>query len=245
MSGVAEDRTFAESIEVDGARLFAKGGPLAPRAARRHALRQRVLRAALPRVREYENLRWLRERVFQAPQPFAAAVLWSRGLPRFQVLVLEEVRDASTLDLALSDASLPERAALAQELGGEVGRMHALRFVHRDLFARNLLVVPREAHRRLVFIDAWRARPGRSLRGPAYDLACLFLEGAELWSEDEQRLLLDAYAASRAAQGSEVESDLMRRITREREGLLARLRRAPARLGGRAMPGPWRLDWSR
>lgn len=233
---------FARGMELGGARVFAKGNPLQGRAALRHGLRRRLLGRPLPRVREYENLRWLGARIFQVPRPFAAAVWWHLGLPRYQVLVMEEVPDARPLDAVLPEEGGDDRTALARELGGEVARMHALGFVHRDLFPRNLLVLPRGAARRLVFVDAWRAAPHASLRGPAYDLACLFLEGADLWSPDEQQALLDAYAAGRAAQERPAAPGLLARARREREALLARLLREPGRLRGRPLPGPWSSD---
>ncbi len=228
-------------IEIGGARLFAKASPLGGRAGRRHALR-RLFGLYPPRVREYENLRWLRSRLFQAPRPLAAAILWRRGLPRYQVLLTEEVTGARDLNDELADATPNERRGLAEELGREVGRMHALGFVHRDLHPRNLLVVHEAAHRRIVFVDAWRAAPHASLRGPAYDLACLFLEGAEMWDGGEQQRLLDAYVASRAAQGAAVSPRLLVQARAERKGLLRRLRREPARLRGQALPGPWATE---
>ena len=235
------------AIEIGGARVFVKASALRGSAARRHALRKRLAGLPLPRVREYENLRWLRARIFQAPRPLAAAVLWRGGLPRFQVLMLEELSGVANLDHVLPGESPAERLALARELGSEVGRMHSLGFIHRDLFPRNLLVLSPENPRRIVFVDAWRAAPGASLRGPAYDLGCLFLEGAELWSEEEQQSLLDAYAASRKAQGRPAKPRLLHSARRERARLLARLIAEPRRLGGAAPPGPWsaELHWPR
>jgi len=234
-----------------GARVFVKASPLRGASARRHMLRRRLLGRHLPRVREYENLGWLRERVFQVPQPFGAAVLWRHGLPRFQALVTEWVPGIVELDAALGAAGTDgtagaagaeERRALAAELGSEVARMHALGFVHRDLFPRNLLVLPAGPRRRIVFVDAWRAAPHASLRGPAYDLACLFLEGARLWSEEEQQVLLDAYAASRASHGRAAPLNLLRRARRARQALVRRLERDPARLRGGPAPAPWSAD---
>lgn len=225
-----------------GARVFAKASALRGSAARRHMVRRRLLGQNLPRVREYENLGWLRERVFQVPQPFGAAVLWRDGLPRFQALVTEWVPGVVELDAALREASPRERLALAVELGGEVARMHALGFVHRDLFPRNLLVLPEGSRRRVVFVDAWRAAPNASLRGPAYDLACLFLEGASLWSEEEQQALLDAYVRGRAAHGRPASASLLGRARRARRSLVRRLERDPARLRGGPAPAPWSAD---
>jgi tRNA A-37 threonylcarbamoyl transferase component Bud32 len=237
-----EGRVLSELTRAGQARLFVKGSALRGKAAVRHGLRRRLLGRPLPRVREYENLRWLEARIFQVPPPRAAAVLWSGGLPRYQLLVTAEVRGAVPLGEALPGEDPAGRSSLARELGREVGRMHALGFVHRDLFPRNLLVLPKGAGRRLVFLDAWRAGPHASLRGPAYDLGCLFLEGADLWTDPEQQQLIEAYVAARQSEGHRTPADLLPRARREREGLIRRLRAEPARLRGATLPGPWRAE---
>ena len=137
------------------------------------------------------------------------------------------------------DAAPELRHGWITELGREVGRLHALRFVHRDLFPRNLLVLPEDRPRRIVFLDAWAGGPGPGRRGPAYDLACLLLEGAEQWTRDEQRLFLSTYVAARTKEGRAPGAGFPARVLRERRGLLRRLARDPARLRGRPMPGDW------
>jgi hypothetical protein len=42
-------------------------------------------------------------------------------------------------------------------------------------------------------IDCWKGGPGYRWRGPVYDLACLFLDGAELFTETEQKIFFDIY----------------------------------------------------
>ncbi|MDB2577348.1 lipopolysaccharide kinase InaA family protein [Planctomycetota bacterium] len=255
-------RSFTGVTEADRAPVFAKASPLRGAAARRHALR-RLWGQPLPRVREYENLRWLAEHAFQVPRALAAGALWRGGLPRYQALILEEVSGAQELDAALAGkldgppnsagesplerADDESRRSLARELGGEVGRMHALGFIHRDLFPRNLLVLPPTAAQRIVFVDAWRAAPNASLRGPAYDLACLLLEGMDLWSTPEQQVLLEAYVRARVDHGRPARRDLLPAARRHREALLVRLQREPVRLRGQALPGPWNeaLRWPR
>ena len=255
-------RPFTGVVEPGGAPVFAKASPLSGSAARRHALR-RLWGQPLPRVREYENLRWLAERGFQVPRALAAGALWRGGLPRYQALILEQLSGVQELDAALGSApeSLDDRIEdrpltsadegsrrnLARELGGEVGRMHALGFIHRDLFPRNILVLPPTAARRLVFVDSWRAAPHASLRGPAYDLACLLLDGMDLWSTPEQQLLLEAYVRARVDHGQPARRDLLPAARRHRGALLARLLREPVRLRGQPPPGPWneRLRWPR
>lgn len=238
-----EERSFLGPFTIRGpvrdSVVFAKASALSPRSGRRHKWRKRLLRAEFPRVQEYENLRWLNARLFQAPHAYSAGVLWRDGLPRYQAILMERMEGVASFEEAWAEADGAERNRLLTELGAEVGRMHALRFVHRDLFPRNLLVAAPEAHRRLIFLDGWRAAPGLSLRGPGYDLACLFLEGAESWDEDQQATLWNAYLESREEQGRPAGSGLLVSAQRAREGLLRRLRREPARLRGGAMPGPW------
>ena len=83
--------------------------------------------------------------------------------------------------------------------------------------------------------------------GKEAGLACLFLEGMDLWSEPEQQVLLDAYVQARADHGRPANRDLLPSTRRNREALLARLRREPGRLRGQDPPGPWNeeLRWPR
>jgi aminoglycoside/choline kinase family phosphotransferase len=119
--------------------------------------------------------------------------------------------------------------------------MLALRFVHHDLYPRNLLVAPADAPRRVVFLDAWAGGPAPQWRGPAYDLACFFLEGAELLTRGEQESFLDAYFAERAAQDRPVTRHALLHVARcDRAALRRQLERDPARLRGAPLP---RADW--
>lgn len=174
---------------------FLKASPLAPRPALRHALRRVVLARAEPRLAEFENLAWLAAHGFRAVEPWLAGVLRSSGLPRYQFLVTRWLA-APRLDEFLAQASPAARAALVVELGRTLARLHAQGFVHRDLFARNLLVAPGASGPEPVFLDAWRGGPRRGLRGPVHDLACLFLDGARLFAPEEQRSLCRSYAGS-------------------------------------------------
>ena len=228
-----------ELLAFGGGRAYLKAGPLTGKARWRHGARRHVLRRRLPRLQEYANLRWLRERIFQAPDPLAGGVLWGGGLPRYQFLLTAEVDGAADYEERFPDAPAELRRGWISELAREVGRMHALRFVHRDLFPRNLLVLPSDRPRRIVFLDAWAGGPGAGRRGPAYDLACLFLDGAEQWTVDEQRLFLRTYVAARAIEDRVPGAGFAAKVQRERKSLLRRLARDPARLRGRPMPGEW------
>lgn len=229
-------------VELLGQRAYFKASPLrgAPRA--RHALRELALRGRIPRVQEYFNLCWLSERLFQTPLPLAAGVLRRAGLPTYQWLLTREVPKARTLREELeSERDGGARLALLAELAREVARMHALRFVHRDLFPRNLLVGPRALPRRIFFLDAWRGGCRLQLRGPAYDLACLYLRASELMTREEERAFLALYTSARAALGRPHPGELARAVVRERAGLVRRLERNPELLRGRALP---ELEWS-
>ena len=227
-----------EALDFDGERAYLKGGPLPGKAALRHGLRAMLLRQPPPRLRETANLRWLDEHNFQVPLPLAAGVLWRAGLPRYQFLLTRWVGQARTLDRVLDEDTPQERRPILDELAREVARMHGLGFVHRDLYPRNLLALDPSATRRVFFLDAWAGGPGAGLRGPAYDLACLFLEADRL-EPQEQRAFLETYCAVRKADGRPVPSRLLASVARNRRGLLRRLAREPARLRGRPQPGPW------
>ncbi|QDU66151.1 lipopolysaccharide kinase InaA family protein [Engelhardtia mirabilis] len=231
------DEHRAEFVPFAGERAYLKASPLRGRASRRHALRAGLLRARVPRMAEYANLTWLRRAGFRAPQPLAAGVLWRGGAPRFQFLLTCAVPASVTLDVALAAAADDERGLLVDELAREVGRLHRLGFVHRDLFPRNLLVVEPVGGRRLVLIDCWAGGRGCQRRGPLYDLACLMLEGADLFTVAEQRRLLDGYLTERRA-GIGL-PQLVGGVVRRRDTLVRGLERDPRRLRGKPMPGPW------
>jgi hypothetical protein len=205
-------------LTVGGADVFLKGSPLVGRAALRHALRRMLLGREEPRLAEFVNLAWLAAHGFQSAAPLVAGVRRSAGLPLYQFLVTAWV-DAPRLDEFWSAASAPERSAAAQALGRELARLHALGFVHRDLFARNLLIASGPAP---VVLDAWRGGPRRGLRGPIHDLACLMLDGARLFSPDEQRAFFAAYRAGAPGRPG---PELLAAVARARARLVPRERR--------------------
>jgi hypothetical protein len=221
-------------VELGPRAAWLKAGSLGGRAAWRYGLRRALVRLAPPRVRELQNLAWLRARLFRAPEPLAAGYI-ARGLRlRFQFLVTARVEGVRPLDEALDHAAGEARAALLAELAREVARMHALRFVHHDLYLRNVLVTPPHVGegdpRRLMFVDAWRGGPHYPWRDAAYDLGCLMLEGAGLLSLDEQRELVRLYLAERAAQGRPADATaLLAAAGRERAAQLRRAQRQPER----------------
>jgi tRNA A-37 threonylcarbamoyl transferase component Bud32 len=236
-----QPRAHGGFVELSGERAYLKGSHLEGRARWRHALRALVLARPLPRVAERANLLWLRERLFLAPRPLAAGWLAQGRAPRYQFLYTEEVAGALGFEAFLAAAAERERAAVLDELAGELARMHALGFVHHDLYPRNLLVRDAREPGRVVFLDAWRGGPPPQLRGADYDLACFMLEGARLFSHAEQRRFFERYFAERAAQGRPAEpSRVLRRARAQRARLRARLVRRPRELRG-APPPP--ADW--
>jgi len=207
-----------------GTTLHVKGSPLAARAALRHAGARLLLRRPEPRLREFANLSWLRAHGFRAPLPRLAGVLRRVGLARYQMLATEHVH-APLLANFLATADGSARRAALEALAEAVARLHALGFVHRDLFARNLLVQSSPGGPEPVFLDAWRGGPGPDLRGPLHDLGCLMLDGASLFEPAEQRAFFARYAAGRAAHGRPALPDLGARVAAERARLLPRERR--------------------
>jgi tRNA A-37 threonylcarbamoyl transferase component Bud32 len=237
-----ERRPEPSPVELDGRRAWFKGGHLRGSSRLRHAARRVLLASPPPRHREYENLTWLREHGFLAPDPLVAGVTFRAGLPGFQFLVTANVPDAVTLRVFLEQTQgTGERAAVLEELACETARMHALSFVHHDLFPRNLLVGPGHdldgTPKRVTYIDAWAGGPRPGLRGPAYDLGCLMLRGSELMDEDEQRAFFAAYLAGRAAHGRPLDSArFLDRVRRERDAWVRRLARRPAEQRGLGAP---------
>lgn len=234
LSGLLQGASVARALELDGRRAWLKASRLSGSAAWRYGLRHALLRRAPPRVREARNLTWLRERLFRAPQPLAAGFVARGARLRYQFLLESYLEDVVPLDLALDRGDPHERGVLLDELAREIARLHALRFVHRDLYLRNLLVrAPHQGDgdaRRLAFVDVWRGGPREFLRDEAYDLGCLMLEGAGLITPVEESRLWELYFDERSAQGRPADrAALLAAAARERAAQLARVRRQPHR----------------
>ena len=172
------------------------------------------------------------------------------GLPGFQFLVTARLEHTRTLRRFLERGPEPEeRAAILDELAEETARMHALRFVHRDLFPRNLLIGPQgspgSTARRVAFLDAWAGGPQPRSRGPldaarrgtAYDLACLMLYGCDLLTEQEQHRFFARYTEQRDQHGQPLrDGSFFERVRRERSALVRRMIRRPAQQRGHGAP---------
>jgi hypothetical protein len=210
---------------------YFKGSRLGPGPSLRHALR-RALGGEIPRLQEFENLAWLRARGFLAPRPLLAGVLARGGRPRYQFLFSEFVPDAPDLAAFLPRAAPEARATILTALARDLAGLHALGFVHHDLFPRNLLACRTETGARCAFLDAWSAPPGRARRGPEHDLACLFLEG--MLSAAETALVLDVYGEERARLGQTLPPSWPERL---RNASAAVHRRESRRRSG--LPSAW------
>lgn len=245
-------RTSGQSRELNGAVFFAKGGQHGAAGARRHTLRRWLKRAPTPCEAELANLAWLRGRLFLAPEPVMAITAWKHGWLAGEMLLTAALPGVRALDDAWPHEA--DGRTLADELGAELGRMHALRFLHGDVYPRNLMVLPEGAKegpgigRRIAFLDAWAGgvesvRLGAS-RSLERDLGCLMLEAAEWMSDEEQRCVLDAYLRARASNGRPVDdlAGWTRRVERARAREIETLIRRPARLRGKQMPQKeWRV----
>lgn len=143
------------------------------------------------------------------------------------------------------------QSELCRELGREVGRMHALHFLHGDLYPRNALVTPRledttppraTPPRRLWFIDSWAGgatawRSG-SLRRVESDLGT-WLAGFEPGlKEAPLKNLLLSYATARADNGRPVEHGQrwIASVVEARRQELRKLEKQRYRLRGRPFP---------
>ncbi len=262
LTAAAEGRSVTAAVPFTQGPAWFKGEPLRGKAAWRHGLRARVFRLPLPRQNEFHNLRWLARRSFEVALPLAAGAFFRAGLPRYQFMLTVEAVGAVTLAEFLENGPPAERAEVLDELARETARMHALGFIHHDLFPRNILLEPRStdpailvtgervgtwpgpvgitgAGRRLLFLDAWAGGPAPQLRGPAYDIACLMLHADELFTGPEQERFFRVYLAERTVQERPVEpTALFRDTTRARRSLVRKLAARPSRLRGYALPDP-------
>jgi hypothetical protein len=239
LAAAEEPNATGRFVDVGGRRAYLKAGPLRGKSRIRHALRGLLLRRAPPRLNEFANLRWLLKRDFLAPSPLAAGVFYRTGSPCYQFLLTQAVPGGQPLDEYLFSATPAERAVLVERFGREIARLHRLGFVHRDLYLRNFFVCRRDGTALLYFLDAWRGGPRPNLRGPAYDIACLMLFGAELLTPEEQALFFRSYFGSESAPGNVAR--FLERVVSHRSQLVNTLARKPGRRRGFALPSrEWR-----
>ena len=224
-----------ERIEFAGTQAWFKRSILRGSSRWRWALRR------VPRVRERDNLLWLARHSFHVPVPLAAGALVRGGLPLRQFLITQDVPGATTLEEILRGGRSPDRSDVLGQLARETARMHALGFVHHDLYPRNVLVLPANSAGRIAFVDAWAGGPPPQLRPFAYDLACLFLRADRELTDAEVQRFVDVYAAERSARGRPVDArSVLADAKRHRARLIRRLIARPHELRGEPAPA---LDW--
>ena len=118
-----------------------------------------------PEVNEFRVLAKLREQHVPAVRPVAAAVRTARGRLVAHALLTEHVPGALDLERRLKDPSDPLRASratrrrVAELIGRCLHRMHSFGLVHRDVYARNLLVRLEEEGPKIWFLDCRRGGP--------------------------------------------------------------------------------------
>ena len=129
--------------------------------------------------REFDNLAWLRAHGFHAPLPVAWGEERSGGWLVRSFLISEGIPQPLALSNFIRD-TLPSRPAatrreLIERLAALTRRLHEQRFVHHDLFWRNIILTG-ESLERFALIDAHKGRvwpAGAEQRSRAADLAAL------------------------------------------------------------------------
>jgi hypothetical protein len=177
-----------------------------------------------PEMREFKNLAFLREKGVPAVRPVAAASETSRGRLVAHALLTEHVPDAPDLAHRLATPGDPVRddphvrRRAADLLGRIVHNMHLEGFVHRDLFARNVLVrVDVGGEPFLWLCDCRRGGPP-SLRWKAFDdLATLDSDLNGRLPRSDRLRALRAYAGPEGSLDSWVKD-----IAAKRDRVLAR-----------------------
>lgn len=248
------ERVSGQRARIAGHEVIVKAGPI--RRPLRAAARSWTAGMRTPAELEFEHLSWLRRRLFRCVEPVAALSVRRAGRPIAQLFASASVPDARPFEAACREAGPEERGAWLRELGSELARMHALTFVHADLYARNILVAkppPGDGPvgdagygRSLVFLDAWAGgvSPWTRLRpmGLERDLGTFLTEALEWLGDGEVETLLRSYAAGRLAQDRPVDARgrWLRKIAAFRRREIQRLAKRPARLRGRPLPS---LEW--
>ncbi len=157
-----------------------------------------------PEVSEFRALKRLRELGVPAVRPVAAAARTRFGVLVAHALLTEHVPGAADLgqrfatpdDPLRTDASL--RVQVVELMGRHLATMHGGGFVHRDLFARNVLLRIGQDGAELTFLDCRRGGPPTHRHGPRYDLECFAKDPRLLrtggFSVEELKRMLAVYA---------------------------------------------------
>jgi tRNA A-37 threonylcarbamoyl transferase component Bud32 len=179
-----------------------------------------TLWGSAPEVAEFRALAALREKGIPAARPVVAASWTRRGRLVAHVLLTEEV--PGTIDLARRLATPGDpvrddpdtRRAVIRLAGRLLHRMHSEGIVHRDAFARNILVRVGEDEPRIWFVDCRRAGPPSWRSGTWDDLATLDSDLAGRVPRTDRLRALLAYLET-----GEDRRDAVSRIARRRARL--------------------------
>ncbi len=161
-----------------------------------------------PALRESHNLKRLNQRGVPCAEVLARGSLKTvtSGL-LLSFLVIREIEGAGDLETTLRDGLLPPSPNRQQQLatlGGAVGRLHSVGFVHHDLHFRNILMNRQtDGTTAFTFIDSpkgyWPTQVGQRRSGQVHDLACLLKHVPADLSLRERALFLRNYRGGRAA----------------------------------------------
>ncbi len=230
----AEDFQVQAQTPIGNRLVFLKGRRVTPSTARRYRLRAALTGRPFPRVCEWHNLGWLRRHLFVAPRPLAAGIVLQEGRVSAQWIATEWMHGYAPWEAVWADSLPSERLSRVERLASTVARLHALDFVHGDLFERNLMVQPDRPQGPVALLDAWSGGPRGHRRGWVYDLACLSLPWPVAWSPELQVHFLETYRAARAQQGRPIRNweACLRRTQAARTARWQREARRHERYGG-------------
>jgi tRNA A-37 threonylcarbamoyl transferase component Bud32 len=175
-----------------------------------------------PEIREFKNLEFLREKGIPAVKPVAAAAETRRGRLVAHALLTEHVPESVDLARRLATPGDPVREVpairrrTAELIGRHVHRMHQEGFVHRDLFARNVVVRVEEDQPSVWFCDCRRGGPPSFTSKGFDDLATLDGDLKGAMPRTDRLRALRAYAGPDSDLSSWVEkiASLRERLSR-------------------------------
>jgi hypothetical protein len=224
--------TWAELVTCAGRSALLSHRVLRGRERFGAAWQQLVPWRATAGLREYGNLIWLRDRLFQTPRPLASGTLTRHGMPCFGFLLTEVIPGAITLDELLrgdprrdesrgSSSPSSPRVEILGELAREVARMHALRFVHGNLTPATVLVGPPSRTSRVHLTTDARGGPRSSPSAWVRELARFAVCAESSLTEAESRSLAAIYVEERRAQGRPVDAERLDREMQAQRSALA------------------------
>jgi tRNA A-37 threonylcarbamoyl transferase component Bud32 len=158
-----------------------------------------TLWGAAPELNEFRVLSALRENQIPAVRPVAAAARTRGGRLVAHALLTEHVPGAIDFMRRWLDPADPLRASrrlrrrVMELIGRCVHRMHAFGTVHRDLYARNILVRLEDDEPRIWFCDCRRGGPPSLRHGFWDDLASLDADWKGRIPRTDRRAALAAY----------------------------------------------------